>query len=113
MAEWTIKIGGASRTYKKITLNRKIDKASPTKFSATVKYYSGLSFFDLVEIKRNGTTEWKGFVEEIDVEWDDEGKYYSLSGRDITLILWKKYAENYSNMHENTAGFFGSVNINE
>ena len=110
---WTIEVGGVARKYKNIKFERKLDRKSPTKFSATVEYASNISYFDLVKIKRDGTVEWKGFVEEIDIDWDKEGRYLYISGRDTTIILWKKYIENFSSMHKDTGGFFGRINANE
>lgn len=114
-ATWTIEVGGVSRPYKTFNFARKVKMDAPTEFTATVKYDSGnpVDFFDLVNIKRNGTVEWKGFVESIETSWDEQARYWIIGGRDITVILWKKYSEDFSNFHEGTEGFFGSVNINE
>jgi len=110
---WTIEVGGTARPYKSIDFERRLKRKSPTKFRALIQYYSGIDYFDLVQIKRDGTVEWKGFVETIKIEWDEDGRYLNINGRDTTVILWKKYIENFSNMHEDTAGFFGQVEANE
>jgi len=110
---WTIEIGGTSRNYRDINIARKLGRESATEFSATIEYYASINYFDLVEIKRDGTAEWKGYIEDIDIKWDKNGRFLRVYGRDTTLILWKKWGENFSNLHEGTLGFFGSVNANE
>jgi len=116
MAVWTIEIGGIARKYKIISdFERRLKNDTPSSFHALIEYDSAnpIDFFDLVEIKRDGTTEWKGFIETIDIVWDEGGRYYDVSGRDNSLILWKKFNENFSNMQEGTEGFFGQVDSTE
>jgi len=110
---WTIEIGGIARNYKNLKIERRLKRTKPLKFSALIEYATDLNYFDVVELKRNGTSEWKGFLEEMEIEWDKGGRYLHVSGRDTSLIAWKKYGEGFSNMHKDTKGFFGSVNANE
>jgi len=111
-AVWTIEVGGSAKPYKKITLNRSLENDSPTQFNAQVRYDGQINFFDLVEIKRNGTVEWKGFVEGIEIEWGEDGRYYNIYGRNTDLILWKKFNEDFTQgIYED--GFFGNVNAME
>jgi hypothetical protein len=86
--------------------------ASP-EFTAQIEYADDVNYNDAVDIKRDGTTEWKGFVEDIDIVWDAEGRYLNLGGRDTSYLLWRKYTENFTDMAEDTEGFFGSVNSSE
>jgi hypothetical protein len=112
---WTIEVGGIARKYKDVTFQRQLENDAPTSFSAILEYDVDnlIDFFDLVEIKQDGTTEWKGFIEDITIQLAKEGRFYTVDGRDLSLILWKKYGENFVNMHEDTKGFFGSVNPEE
>lgn len=113
-AVWTIEVGGTSRKYKNAKFERKLKKDTPTSFSAQIEYASpAVTYFDLVEIKRNGTTEWKGYVETIAIEWSNAGRYYNVSGRDTSLILWKKYNEEFQSYAEGIEGFFGKVKASE
>lgn len=113
---YTIEVDGISRKYINIPkFEQKLKNNSPTYFSCKVEYDTEnlIDFWDLVEIKKNGVAVWKGYVETIDISWDEDGIYYNLSGRDTNVILWKKFNENFTNMHEGTNGFFGSVNAAE
>lgn len=115
MAVWTLEIGGLVRKYKTFTFDRKLKKGTPAKFSGQVEYDVDnlINYFDLIEAKRDGITEWKGFIEGLEVEWSADGRYYNIDGRDTTIILWKKYIDDFSSMHEGTEGFFGKVNAVE
>jgi hypothetical protein len=113
-ATWTIEVCGTSRKYKNAKFERALKKDIPTAFEAQIEYAApAVNFFDLVTIKRNGTTEWKGFVETISIAWSESGRYYNLSGRNTSLILWKKYNEEFTSYAEGIEGFFGSVNASE
>lgn len=110
---YTLEIGGVERVYSKINYEDKLEKTTPSKFSATIKLYDDLDYFDLVEIKCNGTTEWKGFLEDYDIDWSSNGANINVGGRDTSIILWKKWVEGFSDMHPDTQGFFGYVNAVE
>jgi len=110
---WTIEIGGSSKKYKTISFDRKRDIDSPPTFSATVAYDETINFWDLVEIKRDGTTEFKGYVEGIEIDWGSQDRYLNISGRDASVILWKKYGEGFTEMDEDLGGFFGKVSAVE
>ncbi len=113
MATWTIEVGGASRKYKTMKFERKLDMNSPTKFTAKVEYSADIDFMNRVVIRRNGTAEWIGYVEGIKSEWDGTTRFLNLAGRDSAFIIWKKYVEDFGNYTEKTAGFFGQVNASE
>lgn len=110
---WTIHVGGTVRKYKRIEFNRKLETKSPADFNAKIQYSADVDFFDLVEIKRDGTVEWRGFVETIDIDWDDQGRYIDIAGRDTSVILWKKYCEGFTEMDKTYGGFFGQVSAVE
>lgn len=110
---WTISVGGTIRKFKTLKFERKLDMNSPTKFEAKIDYSSDIDFMDIVLMKRNGTVEWKGYVEDMITEWDKDGRYLTLKGRDASFIIWKKYLEDFGNYAEKTAGFFGEVNSTE
>lgn len=109
MPVWTIEINGVSQNWKHLNFNRKLILNTPTNFSATIEYDSTIHFMDVVEIKRDGVTEWKGYIEKLQAYWDDTGQYYNISGRDATMILWKKYSDDFTNFAQKTAGMFGTV----
>jgi hypothetical protein len=109
-AVWTIEINGVAQKYKTLELHRKLILNTPTNFSATIEYDPDIHFMDVVEIKRNGTVEWKGYIEKLNPYWDSEGQFFDISGRDITMILWKKYNDDFTNFAQKTAGMFGTVN---
>ena len=118
--QWRIVVDSVTRPHKTINFDRKLKLESPTEFTATVKYdaENPIDFFDAVIIQRNYSgagwvTEWKGFIESIELAWSEDGRVWNIGGRDINVILWKKYSEDFSNMQEGTLGFFGQVNINE
>lgn len=110
---WTIEIDSSPVNYKEINFERKLDTKIPSKFDAQIEFSSGINYWDLVEIKRDGTTEWKGFIEDKDEKWDKDGRFLYIGGRDTSLILWKKWSDNFIEMHEATEGFFGLVSAIE
>lgn len=111
---YTLEIGGVERAYLTFNYEDKLDKATPSRFDATIKYYADIEYFDLVEIKCNGTTEWKGFLEDLEIDWKGSGgRKIFVGGRDNSIIVWKKWCENFSNFHEGTSGFFGRVNASK
>jgi len=110
---WTIEIGNDEKKYKSINFKRKLKTESPTSFSAKIEYDATIDFFDVVEIKRDGISEWKGFIEDIEEDWDDQGRYMNVSGRDTSVILWKKYCEGFTEMDKDMGGFFGQVSAVE
>lgn len=111
---YTLEIGGVERAYSNISYEDKLEKTTPSRFDATIKYYADINYFDLVEIKCNDTIEWKGFLEDLEIDWKGSGgRKIKVGGRDNSIILWKKWCENFSNNHEGTLGFFGRVNASE
>jgi hypothetical protein len=111
---YTLEIGGVEREYLTCDYEDKLKKSTPSRFDAVIKYYGDLNYFDLVEIKCNGDVEWKGFLEDMDIDWKSSGgRKIKVGGRDNSIILWKKWCDNYVNMHEGTSGFFGRVNASE
>ena len=106
---WEIYIANSSKKYKTINFNRALETDSPQTFSAKVAYDETINFWDLVEIKRDGTTEFKGYVESIEIDWGSQDRYLNISGRDVSVILWRKYGEGFTDMDEDLGGFFGKV----
>jgi len=120
MPAWTVFIKhqsdsswGIARKWKTFEINKKVRMDSPPEFTATVEYDSAVNFNDLIKFERDSTIEWEGFVEDIEISWDENGRYLNLGGRDITLLLWRKYVENFNNSISGTKGFFGNVNAAE
>lgn len=113
MPAWTISVGGIDRKYQTVEINRKVRMDSPPEFTATIEYGSDVTFNNEVIIQRDGKTEWKGFIEDMEIAWDESGRYLNIGGRDITLLIWRKYVENFANMIEGTGGFFGNVSASE
>lgn len=120
MPVWTVYVKhqkdsswGIARKWKTFDINKKVRMDSPTEFTATIEYDSAVIFNDLIKFERDGTIEWEGFTEDIEIAWDENGRYLNLAGRDLTLILWRKYVENFNNAISDTLGFFGNVNATE
>jgi len=81
-----------------------------------------VSYFDSVEIKKNGETEFYGFIEEITPEVGEDGLEYLLTGRCWKLMVWKKWNERFQESREIgpedsegniESGFFGNVKSEE
>jgi hypothetical protein len=110
---WTIEIDGDSKKYKTINFDRVLEIDAPPTFNAKVAYDETINFWDPVEIKRDGTIEFKGYVEGIEIDWGSQDRYLNISGRDVSVILWKKYGEGFTEMDETLGGFFGKVSAVE
>ncbi len=110
---YTVEIGGISRKYNYIDFERMLKKTRPSTISLTVENSSDIDYFDLIEIKRDAVVEWKGFIVTKDEFWDENGLYLDIKGSNTDIIPWKKYGESFSNMHEDTKGFFGQVSAIE
>jgi len=110
---WTIEVDGDSKKYKTIGFDRELEVDAPPTFNAQVKYDETINFWDPVEIKRDGTTEFKGYVEGIEIDWGSQDRYLNISGRDASVIVWKKYGEGFTDMDETLGGFFGKVSAVE
>lgn len=104
---------GTPRPWKTFTVNKKVRQDSPSEFTAQIEYDSTVVFNDLIKFERDGAIEWMGFVEDIEILWDEKSRYLNIGGRDLTLLLWRKYVENFNNSIANTLGFFGNVNAAE
>ena len=104
---------GPQRKWKQFETNQKVRQDSPPEFTTTVEYDSAINFNDLIRFDRDGVTQWVGFVEDIEVDWDQNSRYLLLGGRDLTYLLWRKYVENFNNAIKSTGGFFGNVNAVE
>ena len=123
MPVWTIYVAhqkdvrlgnwGTARKWEKFEENKKVRQDSPPEFTATIEYDPSISFNDFIRFDRDGTPEWVGFVEDIQVAWDQSGRFHDLAGRDLTFLLWRKYVENFNNAISQTGGFFGNVNAVE
>jgi len=112
MASWTISINGGSAILTKyVEIHRKLVLNTPTTFTATIKYdvLHPVHYLDQVQIYRNGIINWQGYIEDINPHWDDSGQYLNIGGRDATLILHKKFTDDFSNFAQKTAGFFGKI----
>lgn len=81
-----------------------------------------IDYFDTVEIKKLGVTEFYGFVEEITPEVGEDGLEYLITGRCWKLIAWKKWNERFQESREVgpmdsegniESGFFGAVRPEE
>lgn len=113
---YTIEVGGIARNFTKIPIfGKQLKTDTCTSFNCTIEYDDAnpVDYWDIVEIKKNDIVVWKGFVETINPHWDETGIFQDIGGRDNSLILWKKFNENFTNMHKGTDGFFGSVNPTE
>jgi hypothetical protein len=113
MPTWTVSINGTTRKYKTFEINRKVRMDSPPEFTAMIEYADDVDFNNVITFLRDDKVEWKGFVEDLEIDWDENGRYLLLGGRDVTLLLWRKYVENFNNPIPKTGGFFGTVSASE
>jgi hypothetical protein len=121
----TLYIGGVEKFFVRVHYVKSHPSSDPDTFDIvlTPEQMTGIDNFDIVEIKKDGNTEFYGFVEEITPEIGDDGLEYLVSGRCWKVILWKKWTERYQESREvgpyNSehdvieSGFFGSVNPTE
>jgi len=113
---WEILIDGVSRKFTRLNFMEQLSlEDMPTDLTATVEYdpTNPVDFFDEVIVKRGGNIKWRGYVVEMEISWDVNGRYLDIYARDISILLWKKYIENFVNAQEGTKGFFGRVNAKE
>lgn len=116
----TLEVDGVEKYF----LNIQYTKNHPTEDPDTFELHltpdeaTGIDFFDQVVIKKDGVTEFVGFIEEITPEVGEDGLEYTFTGRCWKLILWKKYTDKYQESREvgpeissdqNESGFFGEV----
>jgi len=113
-------VDGAEKKFISLTYEKSHPNPDPdtVEFRLTPEEAEGIESFDTIDIKKNGITEWYGFVEEITPEVGEDGLEYIIEGRCWKLIVWKKYTDRYQESREvgpeNTegileSGFFGSV----
>lgn len=103
---WTIEVGGTPRKWKDMRFQRSLTP-DPQRFSATIQYNAAIDYFNTVEMIRDGTVEFYGYIEGLKPYWDESGRYLQIWGRGRKVILWKKFTERFSDGR--LAGFFGSV----
>ena len=121
----TLYIGGVEKFFLRVHYVKSHPSSDPDTFDVvlTPEQMTGIDNFDVVEIKKDGNTEFYGFVEEITPEIGEDGLEYTISGRCWKVILWKKWTERYQESREVgpydtendviESGFFGSVNPTE
>lgn len=120
----TLHIGGIEKYFIKLHYTKNHPSPDPDIFDLTLtpEEVTGIKNFDVVEIKKDGVTEFYGFVEEITPDLGDDGLEYVVSGRCWKVILWKKWTERYQESREVgpsdvegnvESGFFGAVNPTE
>lgn len=108
MHVYTLEINGVSVPYKKLSYSRELS-LTVTELTATVKYDSSYAEagFKTLAVKNNGVLEWFGYLEKSNPVWTEDGLFLEIWGRDVTVLLWKKWNERYSDSR--TQGFFGAV----
>jgi hypothetical protein len=108
MHVYTLEINGVSVPYKKLSYSRELG-LTVTELTATVKYDSSYAEagFKTLAVKNNGVLEWFGYLEKSNPVWTENGLFLEIWGRDVTVLLWKKWNERYSDSR--TQGFFGAV----
>lgn len=113
-------INGTKRNYIKVHYVKNHPDPDPDTFDVTVNYDVGelVNYFDSVEVRKNGVTEFYGFVEDIDPQKGTDGLEYLLTGRCWKVLVWKKSTERFQESREIgpedsegnvETGFFGSV----
>ena len=104
---WTIEVpSGSPVNYKEIDFQRSLSP-DPQRFTATIEYDAAIDYFNTVNIKKNGTTEFFGYIEGLEPFWDKNGRYLRIWGRCRRVVLWKKFTERFTDGR--LEGFFGSV----
>lgn len=120
----TVHIGGVEKSFIRIHYVKNHPSPDPDTFEIilTPEEVSGVTNFSTVEIKKDGVTEFYGFVEEMTPQDGEDGLEYLVTGRCWKVVLWKKYTERYQESREVgpmdsegnvETGFFGSVKASE
>lgn len=121
---FTLLIGGVDTCYIDIHYIKSHPNPDPDTFEIRTlpECAEGVSYFDTVDIRKDGVTEYYGFVEEITPEVGEDGLEYLLTGRCWKLFTWKKWNERYQESREIgptdsenniESGFFGNVKPEE
>lgn len=114
---YELNIGGNPVSYIKVHYVKNHPDPDPDVIDVTVLSNVGIKYFDPIELKKNGVTEFYGFVEEINPQKGIDGLEYLITGRDWKLILWRKQTEKFMETREigvdEETGFFGNVYASE
>lgn len=115
-------INGVEKNFIKLHYVKQHPNPDPDTFEVTLDEDAAgdVDHFQTVEVRKDGVTEYYGFVEEITPSEDSEsGTDVVVSGRCWKLLLWKKYNERFQESRDvgplnpdgtTESGFFGSVN---
>lgn len=121
MGTITLEIAGSEKYFVHLHYVKSHPNPDPDTFDLvlTPEEATGVTYFDEVVIKKDGVTEYVGFVEEITPEIGEDGLEYSITGRCYKLIIWKKFTERFqesreigpedSDAAEIESSFFGEV----
>lgn len=118
-------INGVEKYFIRLHYRKDHPNQDPDTFDITMDEAETLDIvpFQTVEIKKDGVTEFYGFVEEVSPDEDAEsGTDVIVTGRCWKLITWKKWNERFQESRDVgpedvegniETGFFGSVNPSE
>ena len=120
MGTVTLEIDGVLKYYINLHYAKSHPSPDPDTFDLRLipEEASSINFFDQVVIKKDGVTEFVGFVEEKTPEVGEDGLEYLITGRCWKLLVWKKWTERYQESREvgpedtegdQEKGFFGQV----
>lgn len=112
---YTLEINGTEREFFRIHFIKSHPTPDPDTFDIQVGQDVGelINYFDTVEIKKDGISDFYGFVEKITPQVGQSGLTYKVEGRCWKLIIWKKFTERFVDNREigpaGEKGFFGNV----
>lgn len=116
----TLEISGSEKYFIRLHYTKSHPNPDPDTFDIILapEEVTNIDYFDEVVIKKDGVTEYVGFIEEITPEIGEGGLEYMITGRCYKLILWKKFTERFQESREVgpenesgviESGFFGEV----
>jgi hypothetical protein len=103
----TLEIDSSEVDVNDITIDWTSDSSKMHRWSATLADISeSVSRQDSIEIKRNGTSIFKGVLEEINPSYEGNNVIKKIGGRHTKVKLWRKWNERFEGPAGFWAGFY-------